>query len=128
MTDLITLAINDCRSSDIADEEDEKDVLYDSENEDTHDETKNPNKFTTSDDFKVIINLDNGNLVIRTVPRDIHGAGATHAWNLVIIAWANNNLTTFLHSGIRVNFWAYGYRCVVWPDLISSFCIMFKVD
>ena len=46
-----------------------------------------PNRF---DGFKVIIDLDDGSLGIRTVPGDIHGAGA-HAWNPVIIAWANNN-------------------------------------
>jgi hypothetical protein len=32
------------------------------------------------DEFKVIIDLDDGHLAIRTVPRDIHGAAAC-AWN-----------------------------------------------
>lgn len=46
-----------------------------------------PNRFN---DFKVIIDLDDGHLGIRTVPGDVRGSAA-HAWNPVIIAWANNN-------------------------------------
>ena len=120
VTSIIKLAISDYQNSQAHnDDEEAQDESSDSESETEGDESENlvdrssvatsayhvlkeykmdlpqyyqiqrrlPNRF---DGFKVIIDLDDGHLGIRTVPGDVHGAGA-HAWDPVIIAWANNN-------------------------------------